>query len=118
MNESYICATSTSAGVIPALPNARGPVSAAAVTVRSGIWEMFVWWVVPCAAPEDVDRLDRHVRRALGSGHDACPAAVGDDTAVELVEWVRHEPRRDDIFDGDRVAVLGHRVVRGVRRAS
>ena len=37
MNESYIWKVSTSAAVIPASANAFGPVTAPAVTVRSGI---------------------------------------------------------------------------------
>ena len=63
---------------------------------------------------EDVDRVAGQIGGALLGGDDARPSAVGDDAAVELVQRVGHQPRRDDVLDGDRLALLGLGIGGGV----
>ena len=55
-----------------------------------------------------VHRAVREIARPLLGGEDDAAAAVGDHAAVELVQRIGDEPRRQHVVDGDRVAV--HRV--------
>ena len=113
MNESYIWNVSTSAGVIPASANAFGPVTAPAVTVRSGIpW--IEWWVIPAAAPRTCTGRCGEIAGPVLGGEDDRAAAVGHHAAVELVERIGDELRTEHVVDGDRIAVHGVRVAAGV----
>ena len=59
---------------------------------------------------EHVRRLLRQIARPLLRRHDARRTAVGDHAAIEQVERIGDESRRQHVVDRDRVAVLRQRV--------
>lgn len=79
---------------------ARGPLSEAAVTVRSGIDTIERCHCAP-AAPE-VHRRIGQVAGALGAHYHAGAAAVGDQAAVGGAQRVADHPRGKDIIDAQR----------------
>ena len=103
VKSSYGSKMSTSAGVMPAMPNASRPETVAGVTVRSGhLRDVPLGMALP--GTDDTDRLLDRVPGAGGAGDDECAAPVGHQAAVEAVERVADHPRGEHVFDGQRVA--------------
>ena len=103
-----------SARSTPARRRARGPDRAAALTVRSADCDTFERVADVVGRAEHVDGATRQILRPVLGGQHAGPTPVRHHAAVEQVERIGDHPRRQHVVDGDRIAVLRHRVEPGV----